>query len=195
MALSLIDIRIVICWCAQRTTAHWRTVDACLGPSTPCRWRAARSWTCPAKVGRKARTAKIVVRFMKTSLVRPRHVIDDNLPPSVPMTVVDVREVDAPAGAPTPVHWRLLTTRAVADAAEALAIADLYRRRWAIEQLFRTMKTKGFDIEGRLSRKKPLHPTGHGHPHCRHYRPTTRPRQGRGPGAKPTLPDDRRLRA
>lgn len=27
-------------------------------------------------------------------------------------------------------------------------MADLYHRRWAIEQLFRTMKTQGFDIEG-----------------------------------------------
>ncbi len=44
-------------------------------------------------------------------------------------------------------HWRLLTTLPVADAAEAFAVADLYRRRWAIEQLFRTLKTKGFDIE------------------------------------------------
>ena len=31
---------------------------------------------------------------------------------------------------------------------EALAIVDLYRRRWSIEQLFRTLKKQGFDIEG-----------------------------------------------
>jgi hypothetical protein len=30
---------------------------------------------------------------------------------------------------------------------EAMAVADLYRRRWAIEQLFRTLKTEGFNIE------------------------------------------------
>ena len=29
-------------------------------------------------------------------------------------------------------------------------MASLYRRRWAIEQLFRTLKTNGFDIEGVL---------------------------------------------
>src|SRR5829696_7846589 len=58
------------------------------------------------------------------------------------LNLVDVREVDPPAG--EGVHWRLLTTLPVADAAEAFAVADLYRRRWAIEQLFRTLKTKGF---------------------------------------------------
>jgi hypothetical protein len=36
----------------------------------------------------------------------------------------------------------------VADLGEALVVVSLYRRRWAIEQLFRTMNTQGFDIEG-----------------------------------------------
>ena len=103
----------------------------------------------PAKVGRKARTAQVAVRFTSASLARPRNGVVAGLPKSVTMTVVDVREVDAPVGE-TPVHWRLLTTHAVADTAGALAIADLYRRRWNIEQLFRTMKTRGFDIEGAL---------------------------------------------
>lgn len=103
----------------------------------------------PAKVGRKARTAQMAVRFMTAALARPRNGAVAGLPKNVTMTVVDVRELDVPAGE-TPVHWRLLTTHAVADTAEALAIADLYRRRWNIEQLFRTMKTRGFDIEGAL---------------------------------------------
>src|SRR6202034_2172907 len=30
---------------------------------------------------------------------------------------------------------------------EAQAIVGLYRRRWVIEQVFRVMKTRGFDIE------------------------------------------------
>ena len=103
----------------------------------------------PAKVGRKARKAQMAVRFMSTSLARPRNGPVAGLPKTVTMTVVDVCEVDPPAGE-TPVHWRLLTTHAVADTAGALVIADLYRRRWNIEQLFRTMKTHGFDIEGAL---------------------------------------------
>ncbi|PDT41628.1 transposase, partial [Sinorhizobium fredii] len=45
------------------------------------------------------------------------------------------------------VHWRLLTTHAVSEPAAAFLVVDLYRRRWAIEQLFRTLKSQGFDIE------------------------------------------------
>ena len=47
----------------------------------------------------------------------------------------------------SPVHWRLLTTHKVETVIDALFVVDLYRRRWAIEQVFRTLKTQGFDIE------------------------------------------------
>src|SRR5215203_1756279 len=99
----------------------------------------------PAKPGRPAREALVAVRFMAVELARPTVGVRTGLPKSVVLNLVDVREVDPPAG--EGVHWRLLTTLPVADAAEAFAVADLYRRRWAIEQLFRTLKTKGFDIE------------------------------------------------
>lgn len=100
----------------------------------------------PAQPGRPRRTAQMAARFMAASLARPKTGRRAGLPPSVAMTLVDLREVDPPAGV-TPLHWRLLTTHAVTSAAEAWAVAELYRRRWAIEQLFRTLKTKGFDIE------------------------------------------------
>ena len=102
----------------------------------------------PAKPGRKARKARVAIRFSEVTLARPRNGVQAGLPASVSLTVVDVREVDPPPG--EVVHWRLLTTHAARDAAEAFAVADLYRRRWAIEQLFRTLKTQGFDIEGLL---------------------------------------------
>ena len=69
------------------------------------------------------------------------------LPDRVELQLVDVREIAPPDGVP-PIHWRLLTTRQVADAGDAWNVVELYRRRWAIEQLFRTLKTQGFDIEG-----------------------------------------------
>ena len=108
---------------------------------------AKRARLClPAKPGRKAREATLAVRFMAVSLARPKNGVRGGLPASVSLNLVDVREVDPPAG--EVVHWRLLTTRAVKDAASAQVVVDLYRRRWIIEQLFRSLKTRGFDIEG-----------------------------------------------
>jgi len=55
-------------------------------------------------------------------------------------------EINVPHGA-TPAHWRLLTTHTVTTLTDARRITGFYRERWTIEQLFRTKKTKGFDIE------------------------------------------------
>ena len=110
----------------------------------------------PAKPGRKARKAMLVLRFASVELRRPRNGVYKDAPASTRVNLVDVREVDAPEGE-TPVHWRLFTTHPVSNAAQAFEIADLYRRRWAIEQLFRTMKTRGFDVEGlRIEEETPL---------------------------------------
>ena len=62
------------------------------------------------------------------------------------MTCVDLCEEAPPEGA-TPVHWRLMTTREVASVADALDVAARYAKRWKIEEIFRTMKRRGFDIE------------------------------------------------
>ena len=102
----------------------------------------------PAKPGRKARQAQVAIRFTTVALARPRHGVTAGLPQSVNLTLVDVREINPPPG--EAIHWRLLTSHRVDDTAQAFAIVDLYRCRWAIEQLFRTMKTQGFDIEGLL---------------------------------------------
>lgn len=109
----------------------------------------------PAKPGRRARQAVLAVRCMAVELAKPRHGKLANAPDTIALNLVDVREVEPPQGEAA-VHWRLLTTHCVRDGAEALAVADLYRRRWAIEQLFRTLKTQGFDIEGlRIEDERP----------------------------------------
>ncbi len=100
----------------------------------------------PAQPGVKARTVQLAVRHAVLPLSRPHRGFRHGLPDAVELQVVDVREVAPRPGQPA-VHWRLLTSHPVDDAAEAWAIVELYRKRWAIEQLFRTLKTKGFDIE------------------------------------------------
>jgi hypothetical protein len=46
-----------------------------------------------------------------------------------------------------PLHWRLLTTHEITDAARAWHIVRWYQLRWVIEQLFRVMKSQGLQLE------------------------------------------------
>lgn len=101
----------------------------------------------PAKPGCPARLARLAIRFATMELARPQRGFRAGLPETLAVQLVDVREVDPLPGRPE-IHWRLLTTRPVENVLQAWKIVDLYRRRWAIEQLFRTLKTKGFDVEG-----------------------------------------------
>ena len=51
----------------------------------------------------------------------------------------------------------MLTTHKVNDLADARRIVGFYRLRWTIEQLFRTLKTQGFNIEAlRQAEEGPL---------------------------------------
>jgi Transposase DDE domain len=101
----------------------------------------------PAVPGRKARRAELSVSFGEVELLRPKNRRpSEGLPKSVTLRVVVGRERNAPAGQ-EPAVWYLITTHHVHDIADARRIIGFYRARWTIEQLFRTMKTKGFDVE------------------------------------------------
>ena len=96
-----------------------------------------------------ARKAVLALRTRQISLLRPRRKCpgeEAKLPKEVTLTLVEAREVDPPTNV-SPVHWRLLTTHQATTLADAQQITRLYRQRWTIEQLFRLMKTKGFNIE------------------------------------------------
>jgi len=99
-----------------------------------------------AAPGRKARVTELAVRFSRVVVCKPLHGAAPDLPPTIALTMVDVRETSKPEGG-EPIHWRLLTTHEVTSLGEARRIIDLYRMRWAIEEFFHTLKTAGFDIE------------------------------------------------
>lgn len=102
----------------------------------------------PAAPGRRARQAVLAVRFCDAVIKRPgNRPASCDVPARVAVSLVEAREIDPPAGV-APAHWRLLTSHEVDGFAQARWITGLYRRRWVIEELFRTLKTKGFDIEG-----------------------------------------------
>ena len=97
--------------------------------------------------GRTARRVTLAVRFCPVVVRQPRRGADPSDPKSVALTLVEAREVDPPASE-EPIVWRLLTTHAATTLAEAAWIVDLYRHRWIVEQLFRTVKSNGLDLEG-----------------------------------------------
>ena len=108
---------------------------------------AARfSVTIPAAPGRKERTAVLALRFSPVTLCKPHPSPAPDLPDTIGLTMVDVREVSSGHDG-KPIHWRLLTSHVVASPKKARRIVDLYRKRWSIEEFFRTLKSAGFDIE------------------------------------------------
>lgn len=98
-----------------------------------------------AQPGRLARTAKVELRFGELTIKRPRHCSDPAAAHQLTLRLVEVREIN-----PTvkePILWRLLTTHDVTTVAQALQMVAWYRQRWHIEQLFRTSKSQGLDVE------------------------------------------------
>jgi len=98
-----------------------------------------------ARANRPARQAKLALRFGKVALRRPKGTPRD-WPKTVELTLVEVVELEPPADV-EPLHWYLLTTHEVGDAAAAWRIVGWYKRRWTIEQFFRVLKTQGLKLE------------------------------------------------
>jgi Transposase DDE domain len=110
----------------------------------------------PATPGRKARKAMLGLRFGRVQIKRPEDRGQGGaLPGAVTLWFVDAREIDPPKGEPV-AHWRLLTSHRIEDLAAAQRIVGFYRQRWTVEQVFRTMKTKGFRIESLRQQEGPL---------------------------------------
>jgi hypothetical protein len=107
------------------------------------------SFEMAARPGRPARKVGLAVRFGQVTLRQPAPGADKRDPSRITINVVEVREIDPPS-AKEAVLWRLLTTHEVTSLADAAHMVDLYRRRWAIEQLFRTLKSQGLDLEESL---------------------------------------------
>jgi hypothetical protein len=116
---------------------------------------AARQWkvlgtrelTIREREDRPEREAKLELRAGTVTILRPQE-CRDPLPEQLTLTLIDpsLRGGHPPAGA-EPVSWHLLTTHSPADADAAWRIVDWYRRRWTIEQFFRTLKKQGLQVE------------------------------------------------
>lgn len=89
---------------------------------------------------RAERIAKLAIAAASVTLKRPQNYPSEGLRPLLPLNVVYVREIQAPADA-VPVEWYLLTTEAVDGQDAILKLVDSYRSRWRIEEYFKALKT------------------------------------------------------
>lgn len=97
---------------------------------------------------RSAHQATLEVRFGRIAIKRPASCQDKEAPEQIGLSVVEVKELpDSVVGSEAPIHWRLLTTHRVECLEDARRCVDWYRQRWNIEQLFRTLKKQGLDVE------------------------------------------------
>lgn len=100
--------------------------------------RPADRKTHPA---RKSRIAELVIRCAQVTLKRPaKRNSDGQSPQTVTLNVVDVSEVNVPAGEPA-VRWTLATTEPIDSDEACWHIVDLYRSRWLVEEFFKALKT------------------------------------------------------
>lgn len=99
----------------------------------------------PHEPGKARRTAVVEMRYGAVTIGRPA-CEDRSLPATIRLRLVEVREVDPPAGV-EPLHWRLLTTHTIANAAGAWEIVGWYQLRWVIEQMHRVVKSQGLQLE------------------------------------------------
>jgi hypothetical protein len=89
---------------------------------------------------RRARTAKLRVRAASVEIRRPDNVKAAKAPDRLELNVVQVREVNAPAGE-EPVEWLLITTHEVETADQIWQVVDWYRGRWVTEEFYKAIKT------------------------------------------------------
>ena len=97
---------------------------------------------------RSAHKARLAIRFGEVEIKKPKNCSDKKAPRSIKLRVVDIKELpESVIGNEEPIHWCLLTTHEVKTYADALNIMKWYCLRWNIEQLFRTLKKQGLQIE------------------------------------------------
>jgi len=87
---------------------------------------------------REGRETQLAIRAEQVEVRRPTPVKDD-VPKTLALNVVHVREVDDEVL--EPVDWLLYTTEPIDTREDILRIVDIYRARWVVEEFFKALKT------------------------------------------------------
>jgi hypothetical protein len=126
--------------------------DKLFAATAACAHVAGWQIDIPAKPGQPARPAQVKVSFQRMEIVRPHYGYPiKRLPAKIALSAVRGDEVDPPEGV-KPIVWLLLTTHEANTLDDAKRIVGWYRARWTVEQVFRTTKTQGFDLERKPDR-------------------------------------------
>jgi hypothetical protein len=91
-----------------------------------------------ARKDRAARTATLELKFGTVTIKKPANCLAKDVPKTITLRLVEVAEINAPPDV-EPVHWRLLTTRAVESTVDAWAVVEDYH--------FRVLKRSGMNLE------------------------------------------------
>jgi len=93
--------------------------------------------------GKVKRKVTLEIRVREVIIKKPKQCKNKDLPTQLTVYVVEAKEKGKPNG----ICWRLITTKKTETFEEAHEIVGKYKLRWYIEQLFRLLKKKGYDIE------------------------------------------------
>jgi hypothetical protein len=95
---------------------------------------------------RAARKAKIEIKYCQVSIAAPSNYKGETK--EVTLWGIEARESEETKPKDDEgILWRLLTTHEVKSVEQAIECVSWYKKRWFIEELFRVIKTKGFQIE------------------------------------------------
>lgn len=108
-------------------------------------WQGSRTVTIPGNGSRAARTATVQIGWTSVQLLPPQDYPRPASAPRPTLQLVVVEEREPPAGV-KPLRWLLWTTLRVTTWDEALAVVQIYEKRWLIERYHYVLKS-GCGIE------------------------------------------------
>jgi hypothetical protein len=99
-----------------------------------------------ANYSREKRTAELEIRYSDVEIKAPNDYKGKQK--SFKLYAIEAKEVtpNLPSDQKA-ILWRLLTTHPIENLEQALECIEWYKHRWLIEEIFRVIKTKGFEIE------------------------------------------------
>ncbi|MEL6606399.1 MAG: IS4 family transposase [Cyanobacteria bacterium J06614_10] len=117
----------------------------------PCRGSYPLAVRAEPRQNRSAHTAVMELRYCSIEIQRttkPSFRYQRSFPLSIPIRAIEVRQrADTVPAGESPILWRLLTTHQITDWRDALRFVYWYTLRWIIEDFFRLLKKKGFQLE------------------------------------------------